>query len=147
MEHLAAPSRSSWLSLVAETAGVAGAGIARVVLAAPQLAGPVRAVVQIHDHFGQVVGATHWYGEGCDLRTGATVDLGYDVLVPSDLKVVAWIDRALDRAPALLALPPREAVARDYDPRIALRLNLDAQMPGPARPDQGAFAASVPAAA
>lgn len=123
MNHLVAPSRSSWLSLVAETAGVVGAAIARVELQARGLSGPVRAVVQVVDAQGQVVGAANWYGDGSDLGRGASVDIGCD-FSSSDLRAVAWIDEPRSAVPARLAQAPRHAASGKCDPFEAIHLDL-----------------------
>ncbi len=131
MNHVAVPSRSNWLSLVAETAGVPGAAVARVQLGAIGVVGPVRAVVQVLDASDRVLGATYWYGEGTDLAAHATVDIGYeyDFIHREPLRVAAWIDGQLDIHPARYVVAPPHAAIRPYDRTAGLKLMLEEEHP------------------
>jgi hypothetical protein len=134
MNHSAAPSPLSWLALVAETAGVPGAAIARVELSGSSWSGPVRAVVQIVDAWDQVVGAGSWYGEGSDLLRGATLDIGYDLYSSRGLSVVAWIDSDRRAGTARLAHAPESAVRTACDRNVTIRLRLDPVRLAPQKP-------------
>ncbi len=130
MNHEATVSRNSWLSLVAETAGVAGTAIARVKLQASALLGPARVVVQLVDSDQEVVGATYWYGEGSDLETGVSVDIGCDFFTAHDIEVRAWVDDGLTSSSARRALAPHLVACAPYDENVAMKLSLR----GPATP-------------
>lgn len=121
--------RSSWLSLVAETAGVSGATVARVEIQGQELTSPptdgsVRAIIQIQDDFGAVVGAGTWEGDVRDLVHGVSLDVGCDLGAGFGTRVVGWIEadpRPIDpaRAPA-----PFDATGRYFDPTQAMKLML-----------------------
>jgi len=98
----------TWLSLVAETAGVAGACVTRIRLRATSARGVVRAVVQVQDRHGRVVGATDWIGDGIDLVCGAYVDLGCDFSALDELHIVAWLTSPQDQQPAVTAVAPAQ---------------------------------------
>lgn len=127
MNTLTVPTRSSWLSLVAETAGVPGTAIARVLLAGPPVAGQARAVVQVKNSQGQVVGAAYWYGEGYDLAVGASVDIGFDMSSTDELRVVAWLDDESGFTPPRARVAPHDAASRLYDRGVAAQLWLKPQ--------------------
>lgn len=96
----------TWLSLVAETAGVAGACVTRIRLRASSARGLVRAIVQVQDRQGRVVGASDWIGDGIDLVCGAYVDLGCDFTALDELHIVAWLTSPHDQQPAVTAHAP-----------------------------------------
>jgi hypothetical protein len=123
MTHLAS-SHSSWLELVAETAGVAGAGVVRVELSAPAARGSVRAVVQVVDRHEQVIGATYWYGDGADLRSGTAVDVGCDFSSLHGLRIVAWLDEPQQNRAPRHAVAPVHASSCAYDPFVTMSLEL-----------------------
>jgi hypothetical protein len=113
----------TWLSLVAETAGVAGASVTRVKLKASGARGVVRAIVQVLDQQGRVVGASVWVGDGIDLVCGTYVDLGCDFSALDGLHIVAWLTSILDQQPASRALAPAFA-SRPFDPYVPTTLEL-----------------------
>jgi len=127
MNALTVPTRSSWLSLVAETAGVPGTAIARVLLSGPAGAGQWRAVVQVKTARGQVVGAAYAHGEEYDLALGASVDIGFDVLTQDELHVVAWLDDGAVFGPARAQAEPAHATSKVYEPGTAVHLFLKLQ--------------------
>lgn len=132
----------SWLSLVAETAGVSGATIARVELHSvdsvrPRRLGrrsskrpdessslPVRAVVQVRDAQGAVVGATYWYGNQEDLARGVAVDFGCDLHASRGSQIIAWIDDQQTICSARQALAPQHASQRPFESFKAMKLML-----------------------
>lgn len=126
--------RSSWLSLVAETAGVSGATVARVEIQSQKLAstprsGSVRAVIQIQDDFGGVVGAGTWEGDVRDLAHGVSLDVGCDLGAGLGTRVVGWIQpdpRPVDPA---RTLAPFDATGRYFDPTQAMKLMLRGPLP------------------
>jgi hypothetical protein len=122
MNHITAPSRSSWLSLVAETAGVSGAVVARVQLQSRRNRVFSRAVVQILDATDHILGACYWYGDGADLCAGTSVDIGYDLDSAGGLRVRAWLDDSTIMLPARLAEPTEDALCVSYDPAITPKL-------------------------
>lgn len=136
MQHaLNHSARGSWLSLVAETAGVSGATIARVelhsvdsVARAPRsqrgASLSLRAVIQIQDAWGDVVGATYWYGNEEDLAGGVAVDLGCDFHVSPGSRVVAWIDDQQTVCSARQALAPQHASEQAFEPFKGMKLGL-----------------------
>lgn len=131
----------TWLSLVAETAGVSGATVARVVLQAPWFAGrstkAVRAIVQIHDSWGQIMGAAQAWGAAEQLSEGLRVDVGCDLSATLGATVVAWIE-VEPHCPnqfveAHQASAPMGAARTTLDPTRAMKLMLAAPTPVPAR--------------
>ncbi len=143
MEHgIDQATYGSWLSLVAETAGVSGATIARVELHTVNSIGPkrlgrrsndradskgstpVRVVVQVHDVQGSVVGATYWYGDQEDLERGVAVDFGCDLDVNRGSQIVAWIDDQQIVCSARQALAPEHASSRLFESFRAMKLML-----------------------
>jgi len=123
MNTMTASLTPTWLSLVAETAGVAGACVTRIKLRAKSVRGVVRAIVQVLDGNGRVVGASDWIGDGIDLVCGTYVDLGCDFSALDGLQIVAWLTSILDQQPASLALAPALA-GRPFDPYIPTTLEL-----------------------
>lgn len=113
----------TWLSLVAETAGVAGAYVTRVKLRASGARGVVRAIVQVLDRQGRVVGASDWVGDGIDLVCGTYVDLGCDFNALEGLQIVGWLTSILDQQPASLAFAPA-VTRRPFDPYVPTTLEL-----------------------
>ena len=86
------PKQDSWLSLVAETAGMADCSIARVELQGPSFgSGDRRVIVQVLGANGAVLGAATWTGPARDLARGVVVDLGYSGYGGAST-VMAWID-------------------------------------------------------
>lgn len=86
------PKHDSWLSLVAETAGMADCSIARVELQGPSSgSGDRRVIVQVLGANGAVLGAATWTGPARDLARGVVVDLGYSGYGGAST-VMAWID-------------------------------------------------------
>lgn len=130
MNHSVAPFGNSWLSLVAETAGVSGATITRVELAsAEHRSGPTRAIVQIQNRDGQVMGATYWYGDGSDLNAGISVDLGCDLTTPLGSSVVAWIDEEKLTVSAQRAIAPPHAARLRFSRTTGMKLMLSGSHP------------------
>ncbi len=124
--HLA---RSSWLSLVAETAGVSGATVARVELCARMPEGqsphqPAHAVVQILDDFGRVIAAAAWEGESRELERGVCLDVGCDLGSAWGSLVVAWIEPGSRSRRPELVTAPKDAAARYFEPTRAMKLML-----------------------
>lgn len=126
--------RGSWLSLVAETAGVPGATIARVELflsenisrdksSLGRASAPLRAIVQVHDAEGRVVGATYWHGDATDLARGVPVDLGCDLNSTWGARVVAWLDDETVCGPSQ-AVAPDHVSEKSFDPFSAMKLML-----------------------
>lgn len=131
MEHSVSHSGcSSWLSLVAETAGVSGATIARVELnARDEFFGPVRAVIQVIDDRGQVVGATTWSGHATDLLEGVALDIGCDLSSTWGSQVVAWIEEQDVVTSARFAQAPTYATRHSFDPIRSMKLMLHGAAP------------------
>jgi hypothetical protein len=126
MEHLNSRT-TSWLSLVAETAGVAGATIARVEVclqpSAVRQSGPLCAVVQLQDLFGNVVGQTQIWGEEADFLQGQYADLGCDLSSTRGAQVVAWfIDD--ESTPSGKLQAPAQARRCSFDVTRAMKLML-----------------------
>lgn len=143
MEHSVSHSGcGSWLSLVAETAGVSGATIARVELSAhDQFYGPIRAVIQVVDDRGQIVGATRWSGNAADLATGVAVDLGCDLSSTWGSQVIAWVEQASVVSSPRCAEAPQYATHHSFDPIRSMKLMLHKAAPDGGQND------GVPAAA
>lgn len=136
--HLWSPTpqhqHESWLALVAETAGVAGCGIARVeVTLAAGLARGERVVVQVRDGRGAVLGAAALGAGECagdaseplSLARGEalSIDVGYSSLLPEPpLSVVVWIERddGLTEAASLDA--PEDSVSVPLEARVRVTL-------------------------
>jgi len=130
MNYPVAQTGNSWLSLVAETAGVSGATITRVELGShDRLHGAKRAVVQLRDRRGQVIGAAYWYGDGSDLSAGVSVDLGCDLAAPAGSTLIAWIDEDALTISARSAAPSLSAVSRLFDRTTGMKLMLSGSHP------------------
>lgn len=136
MKRLEVPQSTSWLSLVAETAGVSGATVARVVLFMGAQAGspasrPRRAWIQIQDPAGRVVGATQVWGDEADFQSGLSTDVGCDLDGSAGCEVVAWLD---EESHSLLAEPrhqvaPPHAARCGFDVTHAMKLILTRARP------------------
>lgn len=124
MDRIAAPPTSTWLALVAETAGVAGAGVARVQLRARGVRGPARVIVQVIDRHQRVVGASDWTGDGADLALGTSADVGCDTQELEGLRIVAWIDEPKTAIAPWFAPVPAHGASRAYDPDVTTTLEL-----------------------
>lgn len=129
MQQQATTQRTSWLSLVAETAGVSGATVARVEIRGESALGQAgsqwtRAILQIQDDAGAVVGAVAWEGEARELAQGVTVDVGCDLESAVASRVVGWIQTSPAGTDPSRALPPWHATARSFDPTRAMKLML-----------------------
>lgn len=121
--------RKSWLSLVAETAGVSGATVARVEICGEKVMGQmegdwVRAIIQIKDDFGSVVGAVSWDGTAGELADGVTVDVGCDLSAGFGSHVVGWLQKSAAPVDPVLAHCPRDATSRYFDPAQSMKLML-----------------------
>jgi hypothetical protein len=134
MANLEKNSAPTWLSLVAETAGVSGATIARIELGgyiSPD-EGPtdprasLRAIVQIHDSTGVVIGATSWEGTSAELAATTAIDLGCDLGASLGSRVVGWIEAPQHSVEPRLARAPHDAAARYFDPTRSMKLMLRA---------------------
>jgi hypothetical protein len=130
MAHLS--KADSWLSLVAETAGVSGRAVWPVDLSLPLGAAAserlLRARVQIVTEWGQVVGSSELVAPVEDFWRGTKVEVGCDLVDAIGSHVVAWIEEA--GAPS--ARPPLHASLVDFNPSRAMKLMLEAH-PGAAR--------------
>lgn len=136
MKRLEVPPSTSWLSLVAETAGVSGATVARVVLflgAPTEIPAnrPRRAWIQIQDPAGRVVGATQAWGDEADFLSGLSTDVGCDLDGGAGWSVIAWLD---EESNPLLAEPrhqvaPPHAARCPFDMYRAMKLMLTGARP------------------
>jgi len=109
--------RSSWLSLVAETAGVAGASISRVQVQCPEFSDEGATVfIQLLDSNGKVLSAARQFTTGSELSRGLSMDLGLDLSVTAAGLVVAWAEAGSARKGALRARPPARATSVAFDP-------------------------------
>jgi hypothetical protein len=121
---------SSWLSLVAETAGVSGATITRVQLQGfAGQADAVRAIVQVLDSRGRVIGASYWDGDSRELAQGVMVDLGCDLGAALGSRIVGWIVDEHTGIEARRAVAPYDAAGQYFDPTRAMKLMLTAPAP------------------
>ena len=126
-----APKHDSWLSLVAETAGAFGCSIVRVRLSA-QLWGSRdrRVIVQVLSETGRVIGASTWSGPATQLRSAATVDVGYWGANDDErLRVVAWLDPSDVGTDPYFADPPAGVTAAwltDSQVRLVLDEGIEA---------------------
>jgi hypothetical protein len=121
--------RQSWLSLVAETAGMSGATVARVQLQANGgrqriPGGWVRATVQIQDELGNVVGATSWDGDARELAEGVSVDVGCDLGAGWGRHIVGWIQNDPYAVEPTRVVAPWDAATRFFEPARAMKLML-----------------------
>lgn len=121
--------RQSWLSLVAETAGVSGATVLRIEIRGESVLGRaedewVRAIVQIQDAFGGVVGAVGWEGQARELAQGVNVDIGCDLAAAWGSRVVGWIPITNESVEPARAVAPLNATARAFEPSRAMKLML-----------------------
>lgn len=114
--------QDSWLSLVAETAGVADCSVARVELVGAPFGvrGDVRIVVQVLGAGGLVLGATTWEGNARELARGVFVDLGTSGATGGE-RVVAWVDAKASQNNVFDDIDPFFLAA----PRGATRAQLD----------------------
>jgi hypothetical protein len=141
MEQDTARKGTSWLSLVAEIAGVSGATVARVELCTPfapaQLTKPVRAIVQIQSCSDEISGAAQTWGTVAELVEGLRVDVGCDLSETLGATIVAWIEIEPNCpnqfVEAQNAVAPRNATRTALDPTRAMKLMLAAPTPVPAR--------------
>ncbi len=125
MQVHASSSSPSWLSLVAETAGVSGAMISRIHLQGEtHLQGPARVIVQVLDREGQVIGATRWYGKSEELSEGTVVDVGCDLGATLEALVVGWIETKVAYADPRATLAPIEKSTLYFNPMHAMKLML-----------------------
>lgn len=129
MQQQAITQRTSWLSLVAETAGVSGATVARVEIRGESALGRTgsawtRAILQVQDDSGAVMGAVAWEGEARELAQGVTVDIGCDLEGAPASRVVGWIRTSPESTDPARALPPWHAATRSFDPTRAMKLML-----------------------
>ncbi len=137
MEAVERTQEGSWLSLVAETAGVAGAGVARIELICPDCApGFVTAVVQLLGPYGQVLAATRWVGRGSELSRGVKIDLAYDLESSDDIHLIGWQQRtALQGSPSAALAPETPTVVRfhptRFHPTRAMKLMLRSPVSAP----------------
>lgn len=67
---------SSWLSIIAEAAGVGRSDIASVEISSKAL-GPVWITAQLRSPEGRVLGATGWSGSGEELEERVRLDFGF----------------------------------------------------------------------
>lgn len=149
--------RQSWLSLVAETAGVPGATVARVEIYGDKAVGrgngdllapkgwgggsvtseasassegsaasvsSVRAVIQIRDDSGALLGAASWEGSARELAEGVTVDVGCDLSAGLGTRVVGWIHSGAGPVDTARPFAPWYAASRYFDPTHAMKLML-----------------------
>ena len=121
---------NSWLSLVAETAGVSGATIMRLKIEAnTRGSGCTRAVVQVRDSVGKVLGATYWYGRSEQLLDGVTVDLGCDLETHVGTEVVGWIESGGAAIDPRGAQAPQKLARTFFHPTRAMKLMLLGEEP------------------
>jgi hypothetical protein len=123
--HLPSSQNDSWLALVAETAGVGDCGIARVCLALDgRPSGELRAVVQVQDAQGRVLGAAEFFGLAEDFRS-TLVDVGYSGFSPKKpLRLVAWLAGTTDPAEPEVLIAPSHASVGELREVVALKLIL-----------------------
>jgi hypothetical protein len=123
--------KTSWLSLVAETAGVEGATIARVNVAGRSTFEGVSTVyVQVIDSHSNVVGAARRAITAADLQQGFSVDVGCDLLIALGATVVAWMERGLPERSARDQMVPAHATRRHFEPCVQLLIQ-DGKRRGP----------------
>lgn len=115
----------SWLSLIAEAAGVEASQIARIELCG-HARGDQRIVVQILAHDGRVLGAERWEGSAVDLQRGVRVDVGA-WMTPDDARdarAIAFADPTDGRIDPSLLRDPNESrgqrISRDRRARVEL---------------------------
>lgn len=109
--------RSTWLSLVAETAGVSGATVVRVPVRCPQFSAASATVyVQVRNHTGAVVGAARQTIRGAELREGVALDLGVELESGLGGMVVAWVDERPALLGARVATAPAAATRAPFEP-------------------------------
>ncbi len=118
------PKQDSWLSLVAEAAGMADCSVARVELQCPSSGpGERRVIVQVLGESGSVLGAATWTGSASELARGVIVDLGYSGYGGAST-VLAWIDPSDVGADPFFSAATSRAVtgplARDRASRLVL---------------------------
>lgn len=129
MQQQATTQRTSWLSLVAETAGVSGATVARVEIRGESALGRAgsewrHAILQVQDDSGAIVGAVAWEGEARELAQGVTVDVGCDLEGGFASRVIGWIQTSAPGSDPAHALPPWHAAACTFDPTRSMKLML-----------------------
>lgn len=125
MKAAARVQEGSWLSLVAETAGVAGAGVARVeLISAASSSRLVTCVVQLVGRYGQVLAATRWVGPSADLTRGVKIDLAYDLESTEDVFLVGWRQEKALTGSAYHEQAPVGVSALPFDPTRAMKLML-----------------------
>lgn len=109
--------RSSWLSLVAETAGVSGIEVTRVQISCSECPrGTSSVVVQMQDRYGRVIGAARAKRWGADLAQGVSVDVGYDSWEARGATLIAWIEPSTSFEPARQLAAPARAARAPFDP-------------------------------
>lgn len=129
MEQQILHSRKSWLSIVAETAGVSGATIERLEICSDgkwndSASGSIRAIVQILDDLGRVIGAAAWEGQHAELANGVRLDVGCDLEAAWASRVVGWIDPSLHTNRPERAIAPWDATGRFFERGRAMKLML-----------------------
>lgn len=120
--------RESWLSLVAETAGVSGVTSARIELEMPVgsrvWARTLRGHVQIVTPSGEVVGETTIVAPVEDFWDGLSVQVDCDLTSAIGSRVIAQVEqvgtRSTDRAHGPLLL----MAAHEFEPARAMKLML-----------------------
>lgn len=109
--------RSTWLSLVAETAGVSGATVVRVPVRCPRFSADSATVyVQVRSRAGAVVGAARQTIRGADLREGVALDLGVELEAGLSGMVVAWVEERPVLLGARAATVPDGATRAPFEP-------------------------------
>lgn len=121
-----ASATPSWLSLIAEAAGVEASQVARIELRG-QAVGPQSVIVQIVAQSGRVLGAERWEGRAEDLKHGVRVDLGV-WMTPEDARearAIAFIDPTGGRAEPSRLRSPTGSRGRRISRGLRTRIELE----------------------
>lgn len=130
-------SGSSWLSLVAETAGCGGATVSRIQLRCFESLDDFATIyLQVVDSRGRLVEAMRLAVSGADLQDGVSVDLGYELETVLGAELIAWVEPGIVPDSARLTQPPPSARRRIFDPLAPMDLTLSASIS-----ELGSFAA------
>jgi hypothetical protein len=122
-------SRNSWLSLVAEAAGVSGTAIMRVGVRSLDIQSSGTIYLQVLDRHGHVCGATRHRARAGELFDTVFLDLGFDWEGRANTTLIAWVDCESPTGGAWTAEAPEWATTVAFEPTHAMKLMLTLENP------------------